>query len=261
METINNMAATAAKAVWGEHNPSSEEPVSGKLGDTSKGEPYDAGNIEHTNTESSEVHDSSTTDHTKSAEFSKNTGVAAEGEETSDSPAAKLQEKEQAADSSAHQGDVRSPEDPKTHPKSATTDVNDAEEGVNEAPEVDGPGPRPLTEIAKEHGGDAGNNGDATSGDAAAEDKKDKPDSHEPKESQGTGEQYVKSTGLQADGGDFDATNPGAGREADRLMEEKGMHPNEKVMNDTDDKEDRSSSPSSEKKSLGQKIKDKLHRH
>lgn len=33
---------------------------------------------------------------------------------------------------------------------------------------------------------------------------------------EGTGEQYVKSSGLQADGGDFDATKPGAGREADR---------------------------------------------
>lgn len=32
----------------------------------------------------------------------------------------------------------------------------------------------------------------------------------------GTGELYVKSTGLAADGGDFDATKPGAGREADR---------------------------------------------
>lgn len=32
----------------------------------------------------------------------------------------------------------------------------------------------------------------------------------------GTGEQYVQSTGLAADGGDFDATKPGAGREADR---------------------------------------------
>lgn len=33
---------------------------------------------------------------------------------------------------------------------------------------------------------------------------------------EGTGEQYVKSSGLAADGGDFDATKPGAGREADR---------------------------------------------
>jgi hypothetical protein len=42
METINNVAQAAAKAVWGE---TKEEPVSGKTGDTSKGEPYDAGNM------------------------------------------------------------------------------------------------------------------------------------------------------------------------------------------------------------------------
>jgi hypothetical protein len=42
METINNVAQAAVKAVWGESN---DEPVSGKTGDTSKGEPYDAGNM------------------------------------------------------------------------------------------------------------------------------------------------------------------------------------------------------------------------
>ncbi|EFX05659.1 hypothetical protein CMQ_3728 [Grosmannia clavigera kw1407] len=46
------------------------------------------------------------------------------------------------------------------------------------------------------------------------------PDSQE----KGTGEKYVRSSGLQADGGDFDAANPGAGREAERLLEEKGLH-------------------------------------
>lgn len=84
METINSMASAAAKAVWGEssnnnnetHEPGTtttattatttdnnstttnnnenmsainetrgQEPISGKLGDTSKGEPFDAGNI------------------------------------------------------------------------------------------------------------------------------------------------------------------------------------------------------------------------
>lgn len=45
METINNMAVSAAKAVWGENKSTTQEPVSGRLGDTSKGEPYDAGNI------------------------------------------------------------------------------------------------------------------------------------------------------------------------------------------------------------------------
>jgi len=32
---------------------------------------------------------------------------------------------------------------------------------------------------------------------------------------EGTGERYERSTGLPADGGDFDATCPGAGREAE----------------------------------------------
>lgn len=39
------MAAAAAKAVWGDPQPA-QEPVSGVQGDTSKGEPFDKGNIE-----------------------------------------------------------------------------------------------------------------------------------------------------------------------------------------------------------------------
>lgn len=39
-----------------------------------------------------------------------------------------------------------------------------------------------------------------------------------PSKGEGTGEKYVKTTGLAADGGDFDAAKPGAGREADREL-------------------------------------------
>ncbi len=54
-------------------------------------------------------------------------------------------------------------------------------------------------------------------------DKSDKPlgsASHGAKDekSAGTGERYVKSSGVAADGGDFDAAKPGAGREADRTL-------------------------------------------
>ncbi|MDA4132830.1 MAG: hypothetical protein OK454_06875 [Thaumarchaeota archaeon] len=46
MDSISHMASAAAKAVWGERDDQAhQEPVSGKLGDTSKGEPYDAGNM------------------------------------------------------------------------------------------------------------------------------------------------------------------------------------------------------------------------
>ncbi|KAI8634665.1 hypothetical protein F5Y19DRAFT_469726 [Xylariaceae sp. FL1651] len=291
METINNMAATAAKVVWGENTPTTAEPVSGRTGDTSKGEPYDAGNIDDgtnhtnntatttattadttmdttmdatskTNTETDTAASGAANDHlndgVKSAEFAKETGTAAESKDTPDNPSTSLKAKDAPLDTSKGQGDTRPPEDPKTNPKSAPTDVNDtAEEGINEDQKLDGPGPKPLQEVAKEHGGDAGN-GSTPSVDTR--NKEDKKDEEKEEKNEGTGEQYVKSSGLQADGGDFDATKPGAGKEADRLMEEKGMHkptdPNSKG-NDTAT----SSSPTSEKKSITQKIKDKLHRH
>ncbi|KAF3308018.1 hypothetical protein TWF173_001996 [Orbilia oligospora] len=49
------------------------------------------------------------------------------------------------------------------------------------------------------------------------------PDSENESKGEGTGTKYEKSTGLAAEGGDFDATRPGAAREAARLMDEKGI--------------------------------------
>ncbi len=40
----------------------------------------------------------------------------------------------------------------------------------------------------------------------------------EDKDNKGTGEQWVKTSGLATDGGDFDAAKPGAGKEADRTL-------------------------------------------
>ncbi|KAI1423835.1 hypothetical protein F5Y12DRAFT_755571 [Xylaria sp. FL1777] len=271
METINSMAVSAAKAVWGENKQNTEEPVSGRLGDTSKGEPYDAGNIEPISANAGDVAPADTTTNghvdnkptegskaTEDAKFAKTTGTAAESNDTPDNPASDLKAKSAARDTAEGQNDTRSPEDPKTNPKSAPTDVNDApEEGINEAQKLEGPGPKPLAEVAKENGGDAGN--DSTSSvDKSSKEKETKEGEEDKSKSEGTGEKYVRSSGLQADGGDFDATNPGAGREADRLMEEKGIH------NPTDPSSpanNNSGSPTSGKKSLGQKIKDKLHRH
>lgn len=105
----------------------------------------------------------------------------------------------------------------------------------------------------------------------------------------------MKSSGLAADGGDFDATKPGAGREADRkfirpdntpvyvkppltnvgtgLLEEKGMTTQtaaaaasgKKTEEDKSEKSDKVApdSPDSkkEKASLKDKIKAKLHKN
>ncbi len=171
METINNMASAAAQVVWptsaDNHNSESsntgsntgsaaagEEPLSGVQGDTSKGEPYDAGN-----------------------------------------------KADQDALDAAAIKDSKAPS------------------------AVQEPGPRPLADVARERGGDAGpyssgpSSGSAVpSGPTGRDDDSDpyKPQAHS--HGEGTGEQYVRSTGLHADGGDFDAANPGAGREADSKL-------------------------------------------
>ncbi|KAI8949473.1 hypothetical protein F4801DRAFT_403252 [Xylaria longipes] len=266
METINNMAASAAKAVWGENKPSTEEPVSGRTGDTSKGEPYDAGNMEPASANAGdEAPSSAPTNATEDAKFAKETGTAAESNDTPDNPSTNLKATSVPEDTSKGQEDTRDPEDPKTNPKSAPTDVNDApEEGVNEAQKLDGPGPKPIAELAKKNGGDAGNES-SSSVDKANKGEKETEESNEEKhESKGTGEEYVKTSGLQADGGDFDATKPGAGREADRLMEQKGIHnptDSNSAGDGVGDSAGDGGSPTSGKKSFGQKIKDKLHRH
>lgn len=68
----------------------------------------------------------------------------------------------------------------------------------------------------------------------------------------GTGEQWVKSTGTVADGGDFDAAAPGAGKEADRLLGQQGgqREADPSVAEPTE---------KHEKPKLGEKIKEKLH--
>ena len=120
-----------------------------------------------------------------------------------------------------------------------TSDAGPASEPGTE--KIDGPGPKPIAEVAKEHGGDAGNcnsskssldkekeeeDDDSSSSSSSSEDdaektKEEKEESkrrHEQrkKNKKGTGEIYIKSSGLKADGGDFDASRAGAGREADR---------------------------------------------
>lgn len=200
-------------------------------------------------------------------------------------------------DMSSAQQDVRDPSDPQTDPKEAAikSNVDDTGDGldVGDNPDkVDGPGPRPLIEVAKEHGGDAGNTSTATGpekrggAEQRTTDNDEEGDGPQKTSSgEGTGEQYVKSSGLKADGGDFDATNPGAGREADRmfnfsplllyasqlthvtgLMETKGVHreapkPAATATATADDDATHVAGGEKEKKSLGEKIKEKLHHH
>ncbi|KAK4041084.1 hypothetical protein C8A01DRAFT_15128 [Parachaetomium inaequale] len=161
---------------------------------------------------------------------------------------------------------------------------------------LEGPGPRPLEEIAREHGGDAGavneppqqqretttaaGAGGVAGEGGAGHQRRDSGKGLLGEEGEGegegekgagkqggagTGEEHVKSSGLAADGGDFDASRPGAAREADRLLEEKGVYkvapgvqqgPGiESIASDT-----HPNNTGKEKVGLKDKIKAKLHK-
>ncbi|KAL2181282.1 uncharacterized protein P884DRAFT_233698 [Thermothelomyces heterothallicus CBS 202.75] len=97
-------------------------------------------------------------------------------------------------------------------------DENREEEGPGRAVNLQGPGPRPLEQVAREHGGDAG--AVAASEPAGGHQRRDSGKglgAEGEGAARGKGEdEYVRSSGFAADGGDFDASRPGAGREADR---------------------------------------------
>lgn len=102
-------------------------------------------------------------------------------------------------------------------------------------------------------------------------------------EPKGTGDEWVKTSGMAVDGGDFDATKPGAGKEADRestplhkkvsralgkadmvagLLEEKGVKKtdsNKGSSTATTNPEAGDSHGGKEKVSISEKIKNKLH--
>lgn len=90
--------------------------------------------------------------------------------------------------------------------------------------EASGPGPRALSQ-----GGDPGGTtlGGGAAGAGAGGGKRKSMTGHLPGEpgggglqktsqGEGTGQEWVRSSGIKAEGGDFDATAPGAGKEANR---------------------------------------------
>ncbi|KAL6695278.1 hypothetical protein J3F84DRAFT_373980 [Trichoderma pleuroticola] len=263
IETINQLATSAAKAVWGDSSTDEahKEPISGAAGDVSKGEPYDAGNLDPKDQSKVE------------------SGLRGQEDEPSD-----LSENEYYALSSSAK-DKPLPESPRTKepmggnlqdktksiPKDTTDDDANPEEG-KPLDKLTGAGPRPVEELAKENGGNAAA---ASSNDAVSSSQEDskmkqqlpedssKQQRDDDQKREATEDEYVKTTGLAADGGNFDAAKPGAGLEADRLMEQKGL----KTDDDDNHKASSSGRKSSDsgrhkdKPSLGERIKNKLHRH
>jgi len=297
METVASIATAARNAVFGEPK---EEPISGVRGDVSKGEPYDAGNIEHIEQPRSNgaaIHSEADTKnaettslplHTKhtdttatkanlpseadlkpnytppepSPPFSSHsppsnpatTDTSTTTTTTTAAQPASLDgpHDHHGNDTTKSQTDTRPPSSSSSNPltdpstaKAARTDVTEtnpldltsktattttaaAASDKDDEVKIDGPGPRPLADVAREHGGDAGKSNSSLGGGASPQvggSGAPAPESTGGQDhSQDRGELYVRSSGLRADGGDFDASAPGAGREADRLLEAKGVH-------------------------------------
>lgn len=119
----------------------------------------------------------------------------------------------------AAQADIRDPDSSLTanrETETARTNVDDtsALDKSDNPDKVDGPGPKPIDEVAHSHGGDAGAVAKESSAHGGAAEGEEGPGAKS--KGEGTGEKYIKSSGLAAEGGNFDATKPGAGREADR---------------------------------------------
>jgi len=302
METVNNLASAASRAIWGEGNGANaaqttedvkgsetkeQEPVSGETGNVEAGEPYDKGNAEpasDTTTSTDEPKTSTLTSNPKSStepdapgntpatepirpeHDTDKTGVTSAHNPTSatssDKPTSSNDNSGPGAasvsadPSSAPQNTQKQQgaDRPSDEPSSEEHDrIMETKKEVDDAANVDtsGPGPRSLEDKAR-----GGGVGGASGGDKEGEEDGPQKESH----GEGTGEKYVKSSGLKADGGDFDASNPGAAKEADRLLEEKGIHHEPGTAGPPAGEEDVGGSDAkASKPKISERIKAKLH--
>jgi hypothetical protein len=305
MEKVSSIASATSKMIWGEKKDdgyaSGTEPVSGKKGKGTVDEPYDQGNREDgpTSPTSPTSPTESTFDNEKSID-----------EKTSDSanPASTaLPISSTANDSSGANESSKPTTTDITPPKSGNTepvttsrpeDDKDGAKGkdnekdkdtsmVGDAsgvPDSDAPSqpvaadppkldPEADTKKAETTQAEAKQPDDDVSANKP-EKNDDQGDKGEDGNQEVLGTKYVKSTGLAADGGDFDAAKPGAAKEADRLMAEKGVKrdapstPESKPTITTGKESAKTGSPAPttnsaastpSKRSLSRRFKDKLH--
>lgn len=257
MESISNAATAAARAVWGE-NTTQQEPVSGVQGDVSKGEPYDAGNMgKHSHLISYQCQPSLTDTVSLEPARQEQVEKSMEGRHVESAPIPHPQEDTTFRQSDTHdtRDTERIPQkasdlnDVDTTTPAQASKPSVALEGYDSRP-AEGLAARPIENIAINDGRDASREKITEPKPLESKALGSKPLESEPmeskaldskpleskalestssmpsaeqtesesEESKGTGQEYVRTTGFAADGGDFDATKPGAGREADRKL-------------------------------------------
>ncbi|OWP04709.1 hypothetical protein B2J93_554 [Marssonina coronariae] len=231
METVTSIASAASRAIWGDGSPEDKpattttttttpttttttpanetagtEPVAGEVGDVEKGEPYDKGNAGKDATAGTaftlpshpRTTDSTTLSSLPSPPSADEGLVLKSADPTVPPTSAPTSSTSIATLTPASITAAEAAAVPTKLPEAGESkEIGETKTAAAEA--VSGPGPQSLGNSAVVIGG------------AIAP----------PKESLGTAT-IVKSDGRKADGGDFDAENAGAGKEADRHSETKG---------------------------------------
>ncbi|TGO14486.1 hypothetical protein BTUL_0052g00240 [Botrytis tulipae] len=332
METVNSIAAAASKVIWGEPQETTDaanativpetkgtEPISGELGDTKKGEPYDLGNADSTSTQKtlSSTTDGATSTFTPTDSTTLSPpGLAAkplESSSTSVSPTPDSVSRTLAETHIAPLSDSTSTSTPSTStPIKVTSEKPLISEHINpNLPEPSAPAekslsssipstdipssttttsttsntvdPAPLSGLAVETPNPTGKPsstanaqgvptdlqplGSKSSSPSSSPEKPENPTSESTATGTGTGEKHIRSSGLVAEGGDFDATRPGAGKEADRLLGKDGkgsVGGNTEMGSEEDhdhDHEHGEGKKEGKLTHLKEKIKEKLHKH
>jgi len=224
METISTLASHASTAIWGENNQQSNqtgtEPLSGEQGRGTVNDPYDHGNEDVNPSTTTTTTTGNTTDTTTAP----SSGLADTSAENRTGPSEATSSEDAGVPSSTPTQKQQGADRPNEEPSSSNgPKVPHTDEEREELMEKGGEFPRDPND----HSGEPLKMHDGSEYDS--EKKKDRSQSVSQEggnphgKTMGTGEQYVKSSGMPAEGGDFDASNPGAGQEATRLMEEKGI--------------------------------------
>lgn len=285
METLSNVASNASKMIWGDNTntantavQSGTEPLSGETGRGTATDPYDAGNKEeniqsdlpvrekrsdsaHSLNPSSDklkgpVHPEHETEKTGVTSIHKNDPHGQDvrpSEANEDRPNTNVGgfgtvEPSVGADPKSAQKPMQKQQGadrPSDEPSGEQTDaIKDDKDNVEDAMKKRDPNDH-SGEPMKMHDGKENTNNESKG-------PEDGPEEEKKSEEDGTGEKWIKTSGMAADGGDFDAAQAGAGREADRLLETKGVER-------SSGSDDSRSPPPVVKPSMGKKLKEKLH--
>lgn len=263
METITSIPAVVSKAIWGDKT---QEPVSGQQGKGNVNEPFDKGNDETgaPNTSTTAATTTTTTsDHNRVPDSGVDTSTNRTGPSEATSGLETGDPKSGQAPHVKQQGAANPLDAPSDHKPSGVPHTDEEREAAMAKGEFPRDPNDHSGEPLKMHLG--GSDNQASTGLQAGSSKADRSKSVSQEGGTphgkilGTGEQHVKTTGLAAEGGDFDATKPGAGVEASRILEQKGI--THKTTPDKISEVDSRGSNDSEttKVSKMARLKEKLH--